>query len=173
MNELGATEQSFIKNLNKFTMFGSKKNKEAGNTNDTSSSSSKSLSLNTLVKGTSIKGDIKAESDIRVDGKIEGTLECGAKVIIGPTGMVEGEIKCANAVIEGRFDGNLVVRETLSLKETAIINGDASYDKLIVQQGAVINAAIKRNNQAGNNGASKNLKVSKDIVKKTNGKVTA
>lgn len=153
-------------------MFGSKKNKEAGTNTDTASSGSRSLSLNTLVKGTVVKGDIKAESDIRIDGKIEGTLECGSKVIIGPTGVVEGEIKCANAVIEGRFDGNLVVQETLSLKETAIINGDASYDKLIVQQGAVINAAIKRNNQAGKNGTSNNLKVAKDIVKKTNGKVT-
>ena len=65
------------------------------------------------------------------------------------------------------------MKEVLSLKETAIINGDASYDKLIVQQGAVINAAIKRNNHSGKNGATNNLKVSKDIVKKTNGKVNA
>ena len=151
-------------------MFG-KKNKEA-NTNNDNSSNLKSRSLNTLVEGTAITGDIKAESDIRIDGKINGTLSCEAKVIIGPTGTVEGEITCVNAVIEGRFDGNLVVKEILSLKETAIINGDASYDKLIVQQGAVINAAIKRNNHSGNNGSTKNLNVSKDIVKKTNGKVT-
>ena len=153
-------------------MFGSKKNKEA-NSNNEASTASKSLSLNTLVKGTNIKGDIKAESDIRIDGKIDGTLVCSAKVIIGPTGVVEGEITCVNAVIEGRFDGNLVVKETLSLKETAIINGDAAYDKLIVQQGAVINAAIKRNANASNNGTTNNVKVSKDFVKKTNGKVTA
>ena len=154
-------------------MFGNKKNKEVSTSKDNGSVSSRSGSLNTLVKGTNIKGDIKAESDIRVDGKIEGILTCNAKVIIGQTGVVEGEITCVNAVIEGRFDGNLVVKETLSLKETAIINGDASYDKLIVQQGAVINAAIKRNNSSGNNGAANNLKVSKNIVKKTNGKVTA
>ena len=152
-------------------MFGNKKNKEASANSD-NSSSPKSRSLNTLVQGTSITGDIKAESDIRIDGKIKGTLSCDAKVIIGSTGTVEGEISCINAVIEGRFDGNLKVKEVLSLKETAIINGDASYDKLIVQQGAVINAAIKRNNHSGNNGSSNNLKVSKDIVKKTNGKVT-
>lgn len=120
-----------------------------------------------------IKGDIKAESDIRIDGKIDGTLNCSSKVIIGPTGVVEGEIICVNAVIEGRFDGNLVVQETLSLKETAIINGDASYDKLIVQQGAVINAAIKQNKSSGNNGHPNNLKAAKNSVNKTNGKVTA
>jgi cytoskeletal protein CcmA (bactofilin family) len=120
-----------------------------------------------------IEGNIKAESDIRIDGKIIGNLECSAKVIIGPTGAVDGEIKCANAVIEGKFDGILMVKGTLSLKETAVINGDAIYDKLIVQQGAVINASIKRNNQASGNSSNKNLKIAKDIVKKTNGKVTA
>jgi len=151
-------------------MFGNKKNKEAGINRDSTSTGAKSMSLNTLVKGTVIKGDIKAESDIRIDGKIDGTLNCSAKVIIGPTGVVEGEITCVNAVIEGRFDGNLVVQETLSLKETAIINGDASYDKLIVQQGAVINAAIKQNKASGNNGTS-NTKAAKNSVQKT--KVTA
>lgn len=154
-------------------MFGNKKNKEAAKSTDSFSTTSKSMSLNTLVKGTNVKGDIKAESDIRIDGRIEGTLNCSAKVIIGPTGSVEGEIRCVNAVIEGKFDGNLMVKETLSLKETAVINGDAAYDKLIVQQGAVINASIKRNDHKPTNGSTNNLKVSKDIVKKTNGKVTA
>lgn len=154
-------------------MFGSKKNKEAGTSGDTSSTASRSLSLNTLVTGTEITGDIKAESDIRIDGKINGTLSCGSKVIIGPTGVVEGEINCVNAVIEGRFDGILVVQEILSLKETAVINGDATYDKLIVQQGAVINASIKRNTPTGQNGSTNKIKVSQDIVKKTNGKVNA
>lgn len=151
-------------------MFGSKKNKEVSSNNELSSNS-KSLSLNTLVKGTVIEGDIKAESDIRVDGTIKGTLECAAKVIIGPTGSVEGEINCLNAVIEGKFDGILSVKEVLSLKETAVINGDASYDKLVVQQGAVINAAIKRN--TGNTTNGNHVKVNKESVKKTNGKVVA
>ena len=109
-------------------MFGSKKNKEANTkSTDTSSSSPRSGSLNTLVKGTNVNGDIKAESDIRIDGRIEGTLHGSAKVIIGQTGVVEGEITCINAVIEGRFDGNLVVKETLSLKETAIISSTLHY----------------------------------------------
>lgn len=150
-------------------MFGNKKNKEVNTTSDLSSNS-KSLSLNTLVQGTMIEGNIKAESDIRIDGKIKGILECAAKVIIGPTGMVDGEIKCVNATIEGKFDGVLFVKEVLTLKETATINGDASYDKLIVQQGAVINAAIKRNSGTTN---GNNIKIAKDIGKKTNGKVTA
>ena len=145
-------------------MFGSKK--ETNPKNSLNPSNTKSLSLNTLVKGTAIEGIIKADSDIRIDGSIKGTLECGAKVIIGPTGYVDGEVKCVNAVIEGKFEGNLSVAETLSLKESAVINGDASYDKLVVQQGAVINAAIRRNNQVAQKNTAKPIIDPKEVVKK-------
>lgn len=147
-------------------MFGSNKSKESNPRSSSVPTQKGTNSLNTLVKGTVIEGNIKTESDIRVDGTIKGTLECNAKVIIGPTGYVEGEIKCLNAVVEGRFEGNLAVKEILSLKETATINGDASYDKLIVQQGAEINAAIRRNNRNSGNGHSHTTKASEEIVKK-------
>lgn len=135
-------------------MFGSKKNKEA---KAIGAAGIKPLSLNTLVGGTIVEGNIHTESDIRIDGTLTGNLNCGAKVIIGPSGKIKGEITCQNAVIEGEFEGILSVAEILTLKETAIINGDASYDKLVVHQGAVINAAIRRNgssissNQTANN----------------------
>lgn len=100
---------------------------------------STSHSLNSLVQGTVIEGIIKSESDIRVDGAIKGKLFCNAKVIIGPTGFVEGEIKCKNAVIEGKFEGNLNVEELLNIRESAKINGDVSTGKLVVQPGAIFN----------------------------------
>ena len=69
-------------------MFGNKK--ETTNTSSSNSSkvkpSASGHSLNSLVIGTSIDGTITSESDIRVDGKIKGKLECKSKVIIGPSG---------------------------------------------------------------------------------------
>jgi len=125
-------------------MFGSKKKE-----NNTSSKGSMmpgggaSHSLNTLVKGTLIEGTVKSESDIRIDGTIKGSLTCDAKVIIGPSGYVEGEIKCENAVIEGRFEGNLYVTDLLNVRETAEIQGDVRTNKLIVQSGAIFNVGCK------------------------------
>ncbi len=98
-----------------------------------------SHSLNSLTQGTSVDGAIKADSDIRVDGKIKGKLHCTAKVIIGPTGHIDGEIRCKNAVIEGKFTGHLEVEELLNVRETAKIEGDVIVNKLIVQSGAVFN----------------------------------
>lgn len=119
-------------------MFGSSKS-EAAKTPVAAGSTSLGNSFNSLVNGTNIEGTVKSEKDIRVDGRIIGTLHCDAKVVIGPTGVIEGEIRCENAVIEGKFKGKLFVQDLLNIRETAEVNGDVHTGKLIVQSGAVFN----------------------------------
>ncbi|MEY3240843.1 MAG: hypothetical protein RIR11_2281 [Bacteroidota bacterium] len=133
-------------------MFGSSKSSD-----ETKSTSSTPATggLNALVKGTTVEGTIRCDSDIRIDGTIRGKLICKSKVIIGPTGVIEGDITCQNAVIEGRFKGNLSVTELLNVRETAEIDGDIATGKLLVQSGAKFNVACKMDNGAGSNGHSK------------------
>lgn len=123
-------------------MFNSNGKKETGTKSTPSPSSGGGHSLNSIVEGTNIEGTINANSDIRVDGSIKGKLFCDAKVIIGPTGKVEGEIRCANAVVEGKFEGTITVKELLNIRETATIQGDIAYGKLIVQPGGTIDGTI-------------------------------
>ncbi len=143
-------------------MFGSSKpKKEDSKTNKLSSPSSNAL--NSLVQGTFIEGKLKATNDIRIDGTIKGELFCDAKVIIGPSGVVEGTIKCQNAVVEGRFDGHLLVKELLNIRETAKVTGEVSYGKLIVQSGAVISGSYQVADEGGN-GSLKSLGDKKSIT---------
>lgn len=130
-------------------MFG-KKSTPTTTSNSTSprnngATSPDSNALNSLVKGTLVEGTVVAESDIRVDGIIKGTLTCSAKVIIGPSGVIEGDIICQNAVIEGKFKGKLKVRELLSIKETAEVVGDITTENLLVQPGAIFNVTCNMN----------------------------
>lgn len=96
-------------------------------------------SINSIVKGTIIKGEIKSYTDIRIDGVITGNVNCEAKVIIGETGVVEGDIVCKSATIEGKFKGTLRVKEQLSVKEKAVVEGDINIKQLVVQPGAIFN----------------------------------
>ena len=122
-------------------MFGGNNKKEASKGKSSSFMPTTSHALNSLVKGTVVEGTVKSESDIRIDGTIKGKLFCDAKVIIGPTGYVEGEIRCQNAVIEGKFEGNLHVAELLNIREAATISGEVATNKLIVQSGATFNVS--------------------------------
>lgn len=104
--------------------------------------------FNSLVHGTVVEGTVRSESDIRVDGLIKGKLFCDAKVVIGPTGQIEGEIRCANAVVEGKFEGTLVVNELLTIRENAVVSGEVTTGKLLVQSGAVFNVNCNMGGQA-------------------------
>lgn len=120
-------------------MFGSSKNEISKSKGASIIPSASPHSLNSLVQGTIVEGTVKSESDIRVDGMIKGKLFCDAKVIIGPTGHVDGQIRCKNAFIEGKFEGNLEVTELLNIRESANISGEITTGKLIVQSGAIFN----------------------------------
>lgn len=92
--------------------------------------------LNRIVEGTSIEGDIKSDSNIRIDGRLKGTISTKGRLVIGPTGSIEGEIVCENADVEGSFVGKISVNQLLSLKATAKLTGDIITNKLAIEPGA-------------------------------------
>ena len=113
----------------------------------------KVMEINVVAKNTAIIGDIISEGDFRIDGTLEGNIKTKGRVIIGISGSVKGKIDAVNSDIEGKFSGDLLVQETLTIKATAIISGDVVIGKLSVEPGATFNAscsmkgAIKELNQ--------------------------
>ena len=94
-------------------------------------------------QNTSLKGTLKAKTDIRIDGSVEGNVETTGKVIIGKEAKVSGEVSCTNAEIEGFFKGKLMVSGVLSLKSNSNLEGEVLTHKLIVESSAIFNAQCK------------------------------
>ncbi len=151
-------------------MFSSNKKEVSKSKSSSIMPSAATHSLNSLVQGTVVEGSVKSESDIRVDGTIKGKLICDAKVIIGPTGYVNGEIKCKNAVVEGKFEGVLEVSELLNVRENAHVHGEVGTNKLIVQSGAVFN--VKCNMGSGKGVSKVSSSMNGSAGKEEKGKVT-
>ena len=95
-----------------------------------------SSSINLIGAGTTIEGDVKSNGDIRIDGTVIGTVTSKAKVVIGSTGNIEGDINCQNADISGSVKGKTNVSDMLFLKSSARITGDIVSSKLVVESGA-------------------------------------
>lgn len=94
-------------------------------------------SINLIGQGTTITGDLSCKGDIRIDGEIIGNVISKAKVVIGTTGKVIGDIIGSNADISGHLKGDLTVTDTIFLKSSARIEGDMVTNKLIVESGAI------------------------------------
>ena len=96
---------------------------------------------NRIVEGTIIKGDIVSKADFRLDGELIGNFFSTGKLVIGPAGIITGDIKCKNADIEGKFEGTIQVAETLNVKAQAVIKGEVTVGKLSVEPGADFSAS--------------------------------
>lgn len=96
---------------------------------------------NALTAGSKIIGTIIADSDIRIDGTVEGDLQCTGKAVIGEQGYLKGSVVCQNAEILGKLEGKIDVARTLALRATGNIQGDVSTSTLIVEPNAVFNGS--------------------------------
>ena len=97
---------------------------------------------NTIGKDTTIEGQITTEGNLRIDGKVKGMITSKAKVVIGPSGVVDGDLYCVSADISGTVNGKMQVEEVVQLKSTAVANGDIVTDKIIVEANARILGGI-------------------------------
>lgn len=102
--------------------------------------------INILANGTTLKGDIISDGDFRIDGTLLGSIQSKAKVIIGTTGVVEGEIKCANGDFSGVIKANVIVTEVLTLKATSKLAGNIQIGKLSIEPGAQFSGSCKMEN---------------------------
>ncbi len=104
-----------------------------------------SSSINILGAGTSVKGEINANGDFRIDGSLIGTINAKGKLVIGATGSVEGEIICQNADFSGNVKASVNVMEMLSLKSTSKLTGDIVVNKLSIEPGAQFSGSCNMN----------------------------
>ena len=114
-------------------MFKSTNQRDMAKTNETHSPEQ----LNRIVAGTKIEGVIVSDSNIRIDGTVKGTITAKGRLVVGPTGSIEGEVHCENADIEGALTGTISVNGILSLKSTARLECDITTKKLAIEPGAV------------------------------------
>ena len=116
-------------------MFGSKNNGVAQNAIDTL------IGVNTR-----IEGNITFCGGLRIDGEVFGNINCEegqqGTLVISEKARVEGEVRVGHVVINGTLIGPVSASESLELLSAARVTGDVEYQKIEIQQGAVIEGRL-------------------------------
>lgn len=94
---------------------------------------------NALTSGSKIIGTVITDSDMRIDGTVEGDVKCSGKLVIGEHGVIKGTVECQNAEIMGHLDGKIDVKYTLALRATSNLKGEISTGTLMVEPNAIFN----------------------------------
>lgn len=107
--------------------------------------SEKNTSIETitiLTNGTTVKGKISSEGDMRIDGDIKGSIDCAGKVVLGESSKLEVTLASRQMNLNGTLTGDITIAEHLTIGSTGVIEGSVQTHKLSVAQGAVINGDI-------------------------------
>ena len=103
-------------------------------------------SYNSLTIGSKIIGSIITDSNIRVDGTIEGDVKCAGKLVVGEKGVIIGTIECENAEIMGTLDGKIQVKQSLALFFNDTATTEIYSQTLTVEPNAIFNGTCAMGN---------------------------
>jgi cytoskeletal protein CcmA (bactofilin family) len=91
---------------------------------------------NLLSADVEIKGSIKFQNELTVDGKIEGEINSAGILTVGENSEIKGEIKTKSVTVLGKVHGNITVEDRCELKSRAVLYGDLKATRLIIEDGA-------------------------------------
>src|SRR5512134_65360 len=95
-------------------------------------------------QGVVVEGKITSAQDLRIDGKVEGTIEVGNHgLIIGATAAVKADLAARTILICGAVIGNVTAAERLDVQGTASVEGDLTAPRLVMIEGAVVNGKVE------------------------------
>lgn len=140
---------------------------------NSSGSSEKSMNtnspdrLNIIVEGTKITGELSSDSNIRIDGVVEGTITTKGRLVVGPKGRIVGDVVCNDAEVEGTIEGQLKVNALLSLRSTAKILGDMHTGKLSIEPGASFTGNCNMGGVVKDISAPKKTVVEQELIEET------
>ena len=82
-----------------------------------------------------IVGSIKCASNIQVDGKLNGDLNCSGDALLGTSCAIKGNVNVKSTVVNGQVNGNISAKDKIDLKASARITGDIRAKRLTVEDG--------------------------------------
>jgi cytoskeletal protein CcmA (bactofilin family) len=99
--------------------------------------SSPPATRNVLSSDVEIKGTVRFQHDLIVDGKIVGEIHSAGNLTVGENARIEAEIKTGTIIIYGKVHGNLTATERVELKASAEVIGDIVSKTLTIEAGAI------------------------------------
>ena len=94
-------------------------------------------------EGTFLKGSLTSTGDIRIDGKVEGQISSQSRVVVGEAAVINGVLACNTLDLWGTIEGDVYVKDVMSLKSTAVVTGNLHVRKFQVEMGAQVNGTCK------------------------------
>lgn len=120
------------------------------------------IRITTIIgKDAECNGNFNSSGTVRVDGTLNGDLTVSETIILGATGVINGDISCKVAIIGGEIIGSINAPEKTELTSTARVLGDITTNTIVIDEHAVFQGSCNMNQDV----SSKRAKPSSRAVK--------
>ncbi|MBK1833716.1 bactofilin family protein [Roseibacillus ishigakijimensis] len=92
---------------------------------------------NRLSSDVEIKGTIRFQDELLVDGKVEGEISSTGTLAIQENARIRAEVKVGSVVIQGKVHGNITATQTVELRAGSEVVGDIKAAILTMEAGAI------------------------------------
>lgn len=114
--------------------------------------------ISTLIgEGYHIVGEVKGSTVIRIDGKVTGNVNVESGIVLGESGIIEGDLNSHSAIVYGTVTGNIICGQ-LEIKKSATVSGDIQTDTLEIELGAQFTGKLNMKKQISRNEEPEELK---------------
>ena len=98
------------------------------------------------------KGELKAQEDIKIEGRIEGTIHHQQRVLVGQKGEVVATVNAASIDVEGKVQGDMSAKKAIKVSQSAIVRGNLRAPSVSITEGANFNGGVTMESTAGSPG---------------------
>src|SRR5439155_21247328 len=96
-----------------------------------------------------MEGKFEIADSIQIECEVGGELNVGVKLVIGGKGAVNANVKTVDAIIMGRYEGNMVATGYVEITETGRVSGNIQTDPLVISKGGFFNGNVTKINEDG------------------------
>jgi len=95
-----------------------------------------------LDEGCELTGTLAFREGVRIDGRVEGEIDCKKTVVVGETGKVHAAIRSESVVIHGQVEGDIAASRKITLHKSARVTGDMCTAGIVIEEGARVEGRI-------------------------------
>ena len=115
------------------------------------------------------KGDLSAEEDLLIQGRVEGSISHTQRLTVGAQATVKANIRAQLIIVEGAVEGDLIAEKSVLMKETAKIRGNIFAPTVNIVEGASFSGSIDMDGKKSGQTLGKHETASTRMLKASNG----
>lgn len=104
--------------------------------------------LTVMGESARLEGKFNIAESIQIECEIAGEINVDGKLVIGEKGVVRADVHTTDALIMGRYEGNMVATGNVEITATGRVSGNIETDSLMISKGGFFNGNVLKMQRA-------------------------